>query len=75
MIRRLVLLLAVALVGVIVARVAPGPDALPQDQGDVDMKIVGGIAIVVGALVILGGLFVALRSVPDVRRYRRMRKM
>ena len=39
------------------------------------MATVGLIAIIVVALVVLAGLIVAAASVPDVRRYRRIRNM
>lgn len=39
------------------------------------MAVVGIVALVLVALVILGGLFIGLRSIPDIRRYRRIRNM
>lgn len=39
------------------------------------MATVGLIAIILVGLVVLGGLILAAVSVPDVRRYRRIRNM
>jgi hypothetical protein len=39
------------------------------------MDVVGWIATGVVAVVVVGGVVVALRSVPDMRRYMKMRSM
>jgi len=39
------------------------------------MDVVGWIATIVVALIILAGVVVGLRSIPDIRRYLRMRHM
>jgi hypothetical protein len=39
------------------------------------MAIVGLIALIIVALVVLIGLYVGVRSIPDIRRYRRIRSM
>lgn len=39
------------------------------------MAIVGIIAIALAGVIVLTGLIVMLRSVPDLRRYRRIRSM
>lgn len=39
------------------------------------MAVVGIVALVLVALVVLGGLFIGLRSIPDIRRYRKIRNM
>jgi uncharacterized protein DUF6893 len=39
------------------------------------MDVVGWIATGVVAVVIVGGVLVGLRSIPDVRRYMKMRNM
>jgi hypothetical protein len=39
------------------------------------MNIVGYVFLALIALVILGGLVLAARSFPDIRRYLRMRRM
>jgi hypothetical protein len=39
------------------------------------MDVVGWVATGVVAVVVVGGLVVGLRSVPDVRRYMKMRNM
>ena len=39
------------------------------------MAIVGMITLIVLALVVLIGLYVGVRSIPDIRRYRRIRSM
>ncbi len=39
------------------------------------METVGIIALVLFALVVLLALYVLLRSVPDINRYRRLRRM
>lgn len=39
------------------------------------MEVIGWLATGVVAVVVVGGVVVALRSLPDVRRYRKMRNM
>jgi hypothetical protein len=39
------------------------------------MEIVGVIATVVVAVVVLGGVVIGVRSIPDMRRYLRIRHM
>jgi hypothetical protein len=39
------------------------------------MAVVGWIAIAVAAVVVLGGALVGVRSIPDARRYLKMRRM
>jgi hypothetical protein len=39
------------------------------------MATVGIVALVLVGIVILSGLYLSLRSVPDLRRYRRIRHM
>lgn len=39
------------------------------------MAIVGLIALIIVALVVLIGLYVGVRSIPDIRRYRKIRSM
>lgn len=44
-------------------------------KGRVDMETVGVIATVVVAVVVAGCAVVGLRSIPDLRRYLRIRHM
>jgi len=39
------------------------------------MEVVGWIATIVVAVVVLAGVVIGLRSIPDVRRYLKMRHM
>lgn len=39
------------------------------------MDVIGWVATGVVAVVVVGGVVVALRSLPDMRRYRKMRNM
>ena len=39
------------------------------------MTVVGHVFVALIALVLLGALFVVVRSFPDIRRYLRMRRM
>lgn len=39
------------------------------------MAIIGWIALIIVALVVLLALYVGIRSIPDVRRYLRIRNM
>ena len=39
------------------------------------MEVVGWVAVAVVALVVVGGALVGIRSIPDARRYLRMRRM
>jgi len=39
------------------------------------VAVVGIIALVVVGIAVLIGLFVGLRSLPDIRRYRRLRRL
>jgi hypothetical protein len=39
------------------------------------MATVGIIAVVIFGLVVLGGIVLVLTSIPDIRRYRRIRSM
>lgn len=39
------------------------------------MDVIGWLATGVVAVVVVGGVVVALRSLPDMRRYRKMRNM
>lgn len=39
------------------------------------MEVIGWVATGVVAVVVVGGVVVALRSLPDMRRYRKMRNM
>ena len=39
------------------------------------MDVVGWVATGVVAVVVVGGVLIGLRSIPDVRRYRKMRNM
>ncbi len=38
------------------------------------MEIVGIVALVIGAIILLGALFAILGSLPDIARYLRIRK-
>lgn len=39
------------------------------------MAVVGYTATIVVGLIVLGGVVIGLRSIPDARRYMKMRKM
>jgi hypothetical protein len=39
------------------------------------MEIVGWVAVGIAALVVLGGVGLGLRSIPDARRYMKIRRM
>ena len=39
------------------------------------MEVVGWIAAVIVALVVLAGVVIGVRSIPDVKRYLRIRQM
>jgi hypothetical protein len=39
------------------------------------MEVVGWVAVIVIAAAVVGGGVVAVRSIPDARRYLRMRRM
>jgi uncharacterized protein DUF6893 len=39
------------------------------------MEVVGWVAVGIAAAVVLAGAFVAIRSVPDARRYLKIRRM
>ncbi|WP_006241928.1 DUF6893 family small protein [Mycolicibacterium tusciae] len=39
------------------------------------MEAVGWVAICIAAVVVLGGAVIGLRSIPDARRYMKMRRM
>ncbi len=39
------------------------------------MEAVGWVAVVIAAVVVIGGAVVGLRSIPDARRYMKMRRM
>ncbi|MCU1464897.1 MAG: hypothetical protein JWM72_825 [Actinomycetia bacterium] len=39
------------------------------------MRVVGVIAVILFGLVVLGALVLLLASIPDINRYRRVRKM
>ncbi|WP_375538306.1 DUF6893 family small protein [Mycolicibacterium sp. CBMA 311] len=39
------------------------------------MQVVGWIAVIVVAAAVIGGGVVGIRSIPDARRYLRMRRM
>jgi hypothetical protein len=39
------------------------------------MRIIGLITVVIVAAVLLGGILLILRSLPDIRRYLRIRSM
>jgi hypothetical protein len=39
------------------------------------MEVVGWIAVVVAAIIVIGGAVIGLRSIPDARRYLKMRRM
>ncbi|WP_372585911.1 DUF6893 family small protein [Mycobacterium avium] len=39
------------------------------------MEVVGWVAVGVVAVVALAGAFIGLRSIPDVRRYMKIRRM
>ena len=39
------------------------------------MRIVGMVTLIVLAVVVVGGLLVGLRSIPDIKRYLRIRSM
>ena len=39
------------------------------------MAVVGIIALVIVGIAVLIGLFVGFRSLPDIRRYRRLRRL
>jgi hypothetical protein len=39
------------------------------------MEVVGWIATIIVALIVLAGVVVGVRSIPDVKRYVRMRHM
>lgn len=39
------------------------------------MRTVGLITTIVIAMIVLGAVFVGIRSVPDIRRYLKMRQM
>jgi len=39
------------------------------------MRLLGFIALIVVLLMVVGGIAIFLRSIPDLNRYRRLRKM
>lgn len=39
------------------------------------MEVIGWIATIVVALIVLAGVVIGVRSIPDVQRYMRMRHM
>ena len=39
------------------------------------MAVIGWLATVLAGIVIIVGIFVAVTAVPDINRYRRLRKM
>lgn len=39
------------------------------------MEVIGWIALIVVAVVLLAGVLVGVRSIPDVQRYLKMRRM
>ena len=39
------------------------------------MTVIGWLATVLAGIVIIVGIFVAVTAVPDINRYRRLRKM
>jgi hypothetical protein len=39
------------------------------------MEVVGWVAVVVVAIIVVGGAVLGLRSIPDARRYLKMRRM
>lgn len=39
------------------------------------MEVIGWIATIVVALVVLAGVLIGVRSIPDIQRYMRMRHM
>jgi hypothetical protein len=39
------------------------------------MEVVGWVAVTVAVVVVVAGVVVGLRSIPDARRYLRMRRM
>lgn len=39
------------------------------------MRVVGMVTVVVVAIVVVVGLFVGIRSIPDVKRYLKIRSM
>ena len=39
------------------------------------MEVVGWIAVVIAAIIVVGGVVLGLRSIPDARRYLKMRRM
>jgi len=39
------------------------------------MEVVGWLATVVVAAIVLAGVFIGVRSIPDVKRYLKMRRM
>jgi hypothetical protein len=39
------------------------------------MEVVGWVAVGIAAVVVLGGAVVGVRSIPDARRYMKMRRM
>ncbi|WP_372489533.1 DUF6893 family small protein [Candidatus Mycolicibacterium alkanivorans] len=39
------------------------------------MEVVGWIATIIVALIVLAGVVIGVRSIPDVQRYLRMRRM
>lgn len=39
------------------------------------MRVVGLVTTIVIAVIVLGAIFIGIRSVPDIRRYLKMRQM
>jgi hypothetical protein len=39
------------------------------------MRLLGFVALIVVLLMVVGGIAIFLRSIPDLARYRRLRKM
>jgi hypothetical protein len=39
------------------------------------MEVVGWVAVGIAAVVVVGGVLVGIRSIPDARRYLKMRRM
>lgn len=46
-----------------------------RNEGAVSMKIVGYVFLVIIAVGVVGGLGIALASIPDLKRYMRIRSM
>ena len=45
------------------------------ERRETEMEVVGWVAVTAAVVVVIGGAVIGLRSIPDARRYLRMRRM